>query len=84
MYQLSIRQDKLTKHLRVQMVHKRNYANQHNIHALMVAKVSTKRSVIVGLSSTGPICWGNAHVAQSLPSIHVKSTKLHGIVITTF
>jgi hypothetical protein len=33
---------------------------------------------------TGPIGWGNVHVAHSLTSIIVKSTKLHGIVITTF
>jgi hypothetical protein len=26
----------------VQMVHNRNYANQHNTHALLVAKVGTK------------------------------------------
>jgi hypothetical protein len=26
----------------------------------------------VGLSSAGPICWGNTHVAQSLPSIIVN------------
>jgi len=35
---------------------------------------------IEGLSFTGPICWGNVfRVTQSLHSITIKTTILHGI-----
>jgi hypothetical protein len=67
------------------MVNNRNYTNKHNIHVLLIAKVDTKRLGNSGIIfyRTDPL-GGNAHVAQSLPSIIVKSTELHGIVITTF